>query len=141
LAEGEGRCQLDRTGEPDALRAHATPREMPAGDFRVFCRHADVAPARRIILAGHGFGLGYGKPAATDAEIDGGVELRIIELHQHIAADDPELGGAKSAKCGHIEAAHLYQREFGTVGAEAELSRCLADESSFGNDTCPLEER
>src|SRR6185295_730916 len=31
LAEGEGRCQLDRTGEPDALRAHATPREMPAG--------------------------------------------------------------------------------------------------------------
>ena len=95
----------------------------------------------RRVLAGHRRRFRHGQPAAPNAEIDGCVEFRIIELHQHIAADDTELCGAEGAECGHVETADLHQRELRMIGAEAELSRILVDESSFRDDIRALEER
>src|SRR5207248_2494254 len=64
-----------------------------------------------------------GEAAMPDIEVERRVNLRIVELHQHIIAGDAELCGPERDKSGGIEAAHTDQIETGLAGREAELAR------------------
>src|SRR3546814_3691953 len=66
----------------------------------------------------------------ADLEIDRGVELRIVELHQHVVAGNPQMGGAEGDESGHVEAAHTDDIEPRAVGGEAELAGAVVREGS-----------
>ena len=61
---------------------------------------------------------GHGHTAMPDIEIERRVDLGIIELHQHVVAGDPELGGAEGDEGRDIEAAHPDQVERRVGGRE-----------------------
>src|SRR3546814_18110484 len=67
----------------------------------------------------------------ADLEIDRGVELRIVELHQHVVAGNPQMGGAEGDESGHVEAAHTDDIEPRAVGGEAELAGAVVREGSL----------
>ena len=100
-----------------------------------------MAPARRIVLAGKPGRLGHRQTAASDPEIDRGVDFGIVEFHQHVAADDAERRGAESDERRHIEAAHANDRDIGTVGGEAQLPVGWIAERGFRPDTGSRQER
>src|SRR3546814_17650857 len=62
---------------------------------------ADVAPTAGIVALGEAPRRRHRKAAVADLEIDRGVELRIVELHQHVVAGNPQMGGAEGDESGH----------------------------------------
>ena len=44
-----------------------------------------------------------GNPAPPDAEVEGRVDLVVIELHQPVCAADADLGGAVGDEGGNVE--------------------------------------
>ncbi len=97
--------QLDRAIQFDAFRLDSASGEMAAGDFRVFGRHPDMAPAARVFLAGLVLRRCDRHSAMPDIEVERRVDLGIIEFHQHVIAGDAELRRAERDKAGDIEAA------------------------------------
>ena len=60
----------------------------------------------------------------ADAEVERRVDLRVIELHQHVGAADADLGGAERDEGGDVEAAHADDVERRVVGGEAKSAGC-----------------
>src|SRR5262249_20804185 len=94
-AEAQHRRQLHRAVELDAFGLHAARSEMPARDFRIFGRGADAAPALGIVLPYELLGRGDREAAAADAEVERGIDLGILELHQHVVAGDAQMRRAE----------------------------------------------
>ena len=134
MAEAERRRQLHRAGELDALGLHAARGEVAARHLGILGGDAHVAPAPGIVAARHLDRLGDGQPAVADAEIDRRVDLGIVELHQHVAAGDAEMGGAEGHERGDVEGAHADDVEVGMVGGEAQLARLGIGEGRLGLD-------
>src|SRR5260370_31176844 len=109
MEEPETRRQLDRAVELEAFRLDTVGRKMPAGNFRVLCRDAHMARSSNVGLPERVRRHRDGEPAMADLEIERRVNLRIVELHQHVIAGDGELGGAGGDKSVGIEAAHAAQ--------------------------------
>ena len=109
--------------ELDAFGLHAARGEVAARDLGIFGGDADVAPAPRIVAARHLDRLGDREPAIADAEIERRVDLRIVELHQHVVAGDAEMRRAEGDEGRDVEAAHADDVEVGMVGREAQLAR------------------
>src|SRR3546814_1644070 len=65
----------------------------------------------------------------------------LVELHQHVVAGDPQVGGAESDEGGDVEAAHPDDVEAGLVGGEAELAGIVVAESRLGLDADPRQQR
>src|SRR4051812_13733614 len=101
---------------------------MTAGDLRVFGRHPDMTPAARIFLLGFILGRCDRHPAMADIEVKRGVDLGIIEFHQHIVAGDAKLSSAERDKTGDVETAHADQVETWIGGGKAQLARLWIDE-------------
>ena len=91
--------------ELDAFGLDAARGEMPARDLGIFGGDAHMAPAPRIVAARHLGRLGDREPALADAEIDRRVDLRIVELHQHVGAGDAEMRRAEGHEGRDVEAA------------------------------------
>ncbi len=120
---------------------HAAGSEMPARDLRVFGGDANMAPARGIVLARKLGGLRHGKAAAPDLEVDRRIDFRIVELHQHVAADDAQRGSAEGNERRHIEAAHADDLEIAAVGAKAQLAVIGIGEGGLRPDAGTGQER
>src|SRR5215472_6834105 len=88
----EVRSELDRTVELDAFRLDAARGEMAAGDLRVFRSHPDMARPRDIFARSAIGGHRHREMAVPEGEVEGCVNLGIVEFHQHIVAGDAELG-------------------------------------------------
>src|SRR3546814_4450163 len=95
---------------------------------------ADVAPTAGIVALGEAPRRRHRKAAVADLEIDRGVELRIVELHQHVVAGNPQMGGAEGDESGHVEAAHTDDIEPRAVGGEAELAGAVVRAGSLRLD-------
>ena len=117
-AQAERRRQLHRAVELDAFRLDAARGEVPAGDLRVLGRDADMAPAARIVAADHLGGLGDRQPAVADLEVERRVELGIVELHQHVVADDAELRRAERDEGRDVEARTRMMSRSGSLVAK-----------------------
>ena len=118
-----------------------TAGEVSAGQVRVFRRDADVAPRSRIVLCRHRGRLANRDSTATDAEIQRGVNLRIVELHQHVATRDFELSSAERHERRHVERADADDPKLRLVGRKAELARILVGERRFRFDADRAEKR
>ena len=140
-AEPQSGRQLHRPRQPDAFGLHAAGGKMAPGDLGVFGRDADMAPARRIVGLGERGGLRHREPAAADLQIDRGVDLGIVEFHQHVAADDAQRRGAEGDEGGDIEAAHPDDLDLRPAGAEAELAALGIVEGGLGADAGARQER
>ncbi len=130
LAEAQGRGQFHCPGEPDAFGLHAARGEMAPGDFRIFRGDADMAPARGVVVARELGRLRHRQAAAADLQVDGGIDLGIVEFHQHVAADDAQCRCTEGYERRHIEAAHSDDLDVAPVGAKAQLpvgriAKCL----------------
>lgn len=108
--------------QADAIGLHAAGGEMAAGEMRIFGRDADMAPPRRIVGMGELLRLGDHQPAMADMQVERGVDLRIVELHQHVAAGDAEMRRPEGDEGADIEAADADDVDVRTVGPEAELA-------------------
>src|SRR5882724_1297272 len=134
VAEAQRRRQLHGARQLHALGLYAARGEMAARHLGILGGNADVAPAARIVAARHLDGLGDGQPALADAEIDRGIGLGIVELHQDVGAGDPEMGGAKGHEGRDVEGTHADDVEVGMVGGEAKLPRVGIGEGSLRLD-------
>ena len=94
------------------MHSACTPRAAKCAprDLGIFGRDADVAPAVGIVLAHHLRRLGHRQAALADAEVDRRVDLRIVELQQHVVAGDAELRRAERDEGRDVEAAHADDR-------------------------------
>src|SRR5215469_4074101 len=120
--------KLDRTVELDAFGLDAARRKMAAGHLRVFCCDADMARPFDILSRWRIPRRRDREAAMTDIEVERSVNLRIVELHQHIIAGNAELRGAESNKGGGVKAAHPDQVEPGFTRLEAKLPRgCIVE--------------
>src|SRR6185437_3821077 len=133
-AQADGGRQLHRAVELDALGLDAARGEVPAGDLRIFGGDADMAPARRIVLAGILGRRRHDQSAMPDLEVKRRVNLRVLELHQHVVAGDPDMRGAEGDEGRHVEIAHADDVEAGMAGGEAELARIGIVESVLDLD-------
>ena len=125
----------------DAFGLHAALGEMPAGDFRVLGGNPHVAPPFRVLARKLVFLFGHDHPAITDAEVERRIYLRIIELHQHVAAGDTHLGRAESHEGRDVEGPHTQDGQVRDIRREFQLAFMLVRERSFGLDTGAREHR
>src|SRR5579859_1191561 len=134
-AQAEAGRQLHCAVQLDAFRLHAALGEMLGGDGGVFGGDANMAPARRIVLAGQFDRFGHRQMAFADAEIERGIDLGIVELHQHVIAGDADLGGAERDEGGDVEGAHADDVDMRMVGGKAECAGFRIVEIRLGFDT------
>src|SRR3546814_20850527 len=80
---------------------------------------ADVAPTAGSVALGEAPRRRHRKAAVADLEIDRGVELRIVELHQHVVAGNPNMGGADGDEHGDVEDEHQDDIDPREVGGGA----------------------
>jgi hypothetical protein len=114
---------------------------MALRHVRIFGRDANMAPAARIIGRGHFGRFGDRQAAMADAEIDRRVEFGIIELGQHIGADDTDLRGAMRDESGDVERADADQVDAGMIGRKAQRAAVLVGECCLGLDAGADEQR
>src|SRR5690625_1001969 len=81
-AEPQAGRQFHGAIQLDALRLDTAAREVGAGNFRIFRRNPDMAPARRIVLRVQACRLGDGEAAAADAQIHRRIDLRVGEVNE-----------------------------------------------------------
>src|SRR5215468_7711000 len=134
VAEPERGCELHRARQLHAFGLHAAGGEVPARHLGILGGNAHMAPTARIVAARHLDGLGHSQPALADAEIDRGIDLRVVELHQHVGAGDAEVSGAEGDEGCDIEGAHADDVEIGVIGGEAKLARLGIGEGRLGLD-------
>ena len=118
-AEPERRRQLHRAVELDALGLDALPLEPAAGQVRVLGGDPQVAGVAGIVCA-HVLGFGHRQSAMADAEVDRRVELGIVELLDHVGADDAGLRRAEGDESGDVEGAHADDLQVRFVRCEAQ---------------------
>jgi len=102
------------------LGLHAAGGEVAAGDGGVFARHPHAGPAGGIVRPGGGQRFRHRDAAAADAEIERGVDFRVVEFHQHVGPADPERGGAEGDEGGDVERADPDHIKAGFVGGKAQ---------------------
>ena len=134
MTQAQRRREFDRAVQHDAFGLHAAAGEVTRGGLGILRRDADVTPRPRIVLGGKVPRLADREPAAADAEVERGVNLRVVEFHQHVVAGDAEVRGAEGDKGGDIERAHADEVHAGHVRGEAQLSRVLVVERRLGLD-------
>src|SRR5690606_24646020 len=111
--EPQLRRDLHRAIELDAFGLDALRLEPAARRRGIFGRDTDMTftkPRRRAAL-----GPRERQAAMTDAEVDGGVKLRIVELVDDVRPDDAELRRAMRDESRDIEGAHADQRDMRLV--------------------------
>src|SRR5579883_852667 len=140
-AQADARRELHGAVELDALRLHASCREMPARDLGIFGGDAHMAPPRGIIAAGILGGRGDHEAAMPDLEVERRVDLGVLELHQHIVAGDAKMGGAEGDESRHVEIPDADHVEAGKIGAEAKLTRLGIVEGAFDLDARATHQR
>ena len=141
LAKAEARRQLHGAGELEALGLDAAPGEVTPGDLGIFGGDAHMGPARRVVARHHLGGLRHHHPAAADAEVEGRVDFRIVEFHEHVVAGDAELGAAEGDDGGDVEGAHANDVERRIGGGKLELARVRVVDSRFRLDAHAREQR
>jgi hypothetical protein len=70
----------------------------------------------------------------ADAEVDRGVELRVVELLDHVGADDPGLRRAERDERGDVERAHADHAHVAAVAGKAQRTAALVVKRRFGHD-------
>ncbi len=135
VAEAEHRGQLHGPVQFYAFGLDPAAGEMGLRHVRIFGRDADVAPRPRVVGRRLRGGFGDRDPAASDAEIDRRVDLRKVELHQHVVAGDAELRAAEGDEGGDVERADADQRHAGQVGRELQRAAVFVAKRLFGNDS------
>ncbi len=98
--EAQGGGQFHGAVEVDDIGVDAAAGVMAAGDVGIFGGHADARPGGRVVAAGGGRGLGDGDAAGADAEVERGVDLGIVEFHQHVGTGDADLTGTEGDEGG-----------------------------------------
>ena len=99
----------------------------------IFGGDADMAPPARIVTGGQVRRLRHRQPAMADVEVDGGVQLRIVEFGEHVGADDAELRGAVRDEGGDVEGAYADQFDARILRAEAQRAALFVAERGFGH--------
>ena len=64
-------------------------------------------------------------PALADAEVERGVDFRVVELHQHVGAADADLRRAEGDEGGDVERADAHHVERRIVGGKAQPAAVL----------------
>ena len=72
--------------------------------------------------------------AGADAEVERGVDLRIVEFHQHVVARHAEMGGAEGDEGRHVEGAHADDAEVRHIGGEAKKPALVVVEGRLRMD-------
>ncbi len=140
-AKAKARRQFHGPAQLDALGLNAALGEVAPSDLRVLCGDAHVAPAAGIVAFHQGAGLGHGQAAVADLQVDRGIELRVVELHDHVVAGHAQVGRAKGHEGRHVEAPDPDNLQVSVVGGEAELARLLVVEAGFGHNPAARQER
>ena len=70
----------------------------------------------------------------ADAEVDGSVELRIVELLDHVGADDACLRSAERDERRDVESAHADDPHVGILAGEGKRPAGLVVEVRFRHD-------
>ena len=107
---------------------------MFAGDVGVFAGDADARLRGEVGAAGAVARFGDRDAAMADVEIERGVNLRVVELHQHVAAADAELGGAEGNEGGDIEGADPDHVQFRMISRKAQAPAALIGVVGGRND-------
>jgi hypothetical protein len=76
----------------------------------------------------------------SDAQVERGIQLRIVELHQHVRAANADLGAAERHKGGDIEGADANDVECRVVGGEAETAGIFVQVIGGRDDTGPRQQ-
>ena len=140
-AEPEPRCQLHGAVELDAFGLDPAGGEMAARHTGILGGDPHVTPARRIVPGREFRRLRHHHAAEADAEVERRIDLAVVELQQHVVADDAELGRAEGDEGGDVEAAHPDQPEPRVRGGEAELARAVVRERGLRLDACARQQR
>ena len=139
--EAQARRQLHRAVEVDDFGLDPAGGVMLAGDVGVFGGDADARPGGGVVEPGGLDRLGHADPAAADAEVERGVDLGVVELHQHVRAADADMGGAEGDEGGDVERADADDVERRVVGREAEAAAVLVEQVGRGHDAGPVQQR
>ena len=133
--------QLHRAVQGDDFGLDAAAGEMPAGDVGVFAGDADAGELGKLGQPGFVLRLGDGNAAMADIEVERGVNFRVVEFHQHVAAANADLGGAEGNEGGDVEGADADDVEAGMVGGEAQAATGLIGVIGRGNDAGSAKQR
>src|SRR3546814_13288268 len=68
----------------------------------------------------------------ADMQVDGSVDLRMVELHHDVLAGNPEMGCAEGEEGGGVETADPDDVELRIAGRELQLARVLVEERILG---------
>ena len=102
---------------------------MAAGQIGIFGRDPQMACARDVARSVLGFG--DGEVAVPEIEIDGGVELGVIEFLDHIRSHDAQLRRAMRHEGRHVEGAHPDQAHILARGRKGQRAVRLVVEGVF----------
>ncbi len=122
------RRQFHGAGQLDAFRLHAARGEMALRDVGIFGGDADMRPAVGIVRRRQIGRFRDRQAAMADAEIDRRVDLRIVELQQHVVAGNAQLRGPEGNEGRDVETAYPDDLELRIVGAETQRPRILVGE-------------
>jgi hypothetical protein len=77
----------------------------------------------------------------ADAQVNGRIEVRIVELEQHILARHTKLRGAKGNESRYIKGPHTDQLDMRMVGGEGERAAILIVKGRFRLNANPRQQR
>ncbi len=126
--------QFHRPVQLDAFRLDSAARKMALGEVRILGRDTHMAPARGIVHRDQRLRRGDGKPALADLEVERRIELGIVELHDHVAARNAEMGGTEGDEGRHVERPHAHDLDARLGRREAQLPRFRIVERRLGLD-------